>query len=110
MLPLIFELRGKPIREAKLFKQKLHNDHKHRAFEQVALYCGDRLVAQHGAVVNGDRLHALWHQAVNLDHFLVYRPENAATILTDQHECSAEHHLAVVVSDSPARNALPINT
>ena len=78
-------------------EQEQDHDHQDRAFQQILLHRGDGLVHQHSAVVDRHRMHALGQAAVDLHHLLVHGLRNRTAVLADEHEHSAQHHLAAVV-------------
>ena len=78
-------------------EQEQDHDHQNRAFQQVLLDRADGFVHQNSTVVDGHRMDPLRQAAVDLHHLLVHGLRNRTAVLADEHEHSAQHHLAAVV-------------
>ena len=84
---------GAPVAE----QREQHDDHQHRAFEQVLRDRRDGLVHQRRAVVDGLRDHALRQRAVDLRKLRRDALRNGAAVLAQQHEHGAQHDFLAVL-------------
>ncbi len=78
-----------------------------RAFDQVGAHGGNRLVDQHRAVVNRQRLHAGRQGTVHHAQLVARGLGNRAAVLADQHEDRAQHHLAPVLGGRAGAQLAP---
>ena len=82
-------------------EQKQDCDNQNRAFNQVFLDRRDGFFNQIGTVINRDGFNTCRQRTIDLLKPGSNSPRDCTTVFADQHEDSAQHHLATVLGGGP---------